>query len=336
MKKTIVFGLLLLMSIGHSQVFMTESGRLEILGLKKWDGKTLIDSMKVLGKGKPLHACAGQMVQDFGFPEVSVAFYEDNHKSSSYYTVVCVIEDNNNGKLKYLQNPPDSLDVLSEYSKCANLIRDNYKVYYFGINYYEFVRKGEIEKAKSKLASQGEIREDVERFWSFLKSKDKISDLNLALWVLNNDSNILNRGIAMAVLSNFNEYDAVWWEIFSLQRDKNVMLRYYAALVLQNFEKNIRKINWEPAVVSINALLNGTNLFLFQKILSILVKTEISPELAPMILAGSTRILNLYLNAEHNETRKIAINFIRQISGNQTLSDAAACKAWLKQYEKES
>jgi hypothetical protein len=309
---------------------MTDQGKLEILGLKKWNAQTLVDSMKTLAGAKPLHACAGQMVHDFGFAEVSVMFVAKD------YTVACIIEDNSDGKLNYLKPSADKLPIMNDYKGIAEILENNFKIYNIGLQTYKMVKKGELDKAESRISNYKDMAKDIETFWKFLKSKNKVSDMNLAFWVLNNDSNIMNSCIAMAILTNFVEYDAVWWEMLNLQRVKNDTMRYFAATLMQNMNDDIRTVDWEAAVVPIKYLLSGTNLFLFYNIVGILTKTEISQGLAERVLSGSTRILNLYLNGSHEVTRKIAINFIRQISGDENLTSAEDCKKWLKQFENES
>ena len=90
-----------MVSFINGQVFETERGKIELLGLKKWNAQTLLDSMKSLNPDKPVHACSGQMKLDFGFVEVSSIFYIDDYNDlSTMYSVVTVIEDNENGKIK--------------------------------------------------------------------------------------------------------------------------------------------------------------------------------------------------------------------------------------------
>ncbi len=331
-KSNIIVSLLFMVSIAQAQVFMTKDGELEILGLKNWEAQTLIDSMKTLAKGAPIHACASQMVHDFGFSEVSVTMYPLDY-SKKYYTVVCIIENNEEGKLKYLQEPADSLPVVAEYAECAKIINKNYKVYYIGLQSYQLIKQNKIDKAKAMLPSSGNTAADIDTFWTFLKSQNKISDMNLALWVLNNDSNLMNRSVALAILTNFDQYDAVWWEIMNLQRTENGLMRFYANMALQCIAKEARKVDWEPAAVQIKYLLNGTNLFYFNQIVKVFIDTEISPKLSKKIISGSTDILNLYLDAEYEKTREVAIDFIRQISGNEELKDAAECRKWLSAFE---
>ncbi len=322
-----------MVSFINGQVFETERGKIELLGLKKWNAQTLLDSMKSLNPDKPVHACSGQMKLDFGFVEVSSIFYIDDYNDlSTMYSVVTVIEDNENGKIKYLQKPSDSLAVLEEYTVFAKTIENNRSLYSVGLRTYTLVKTGKLDSAQSSLATYNLNSETMKPFWDFLLSKNNISDMNTALWILNNDSNILNRRIALAILLNFDEYDSVWWTLMNLQRYEDQQLSMSAISVLRTFSKSPRKINWTPAISMIKYILNGTNLYAFQNTLDVLTKTSISPELSNDLLENSCELILSYLNAEHDQTREIAVNFVRQIGGNEELKDSNDCKKWLMHF----
>jgi hypothetical protein len=315
---------------------MTDQGKLEILGLKKWNAQTLVDSMKTLAGAKPLHACASQMEYDFGFAEVSVTTYIDDIYGTLPYTVVCIIEDNSDGKIKYLCKPEESFNTLQAYSEIVQIIKDDFQIYYIAFQTYGLVKGGKRDEARSRISSYKNMTDKIETFWALLESKNKVSDMNLAFWVLHNDANTINRAIAMAILTNFTEYDAIWWEIMDLQRTKADTLRNCSWMALQLLKSETRKIDWEPAVITIKHLLNGANLFHFERYIELLKNTKISPQLTERVLSGSSDILNLYLNTKSDMSRKATIKFIKQISGDENLKTAEECKKWLKQFENES
>jgi hypothetical protein len=116
MKKILfVFSIFVLCSSTFSQVFETGIGKVEIIGLKKWQAKTLLDSVHSLYPNTPLHGCVAELKKDFGFVEVSsIAYPMGNRK---FYNVVTIVEDNSQGKIQYLPKQNDSLDILPEYFK---------------------------------------------------------------------------------------------------------------------------------------------------------------------------------------------------------------------------
>ncbi len=325
--------LLFISSFTKGQVFETERGKIELLGLKKWDAKTLLDSMKSLNPNKPIHACAGQMKHDFGFTEVSsIAHIEDFNDLSTMYSIVTVVEDNENGKIKYLEKHSDTLAVQSQYCYCDSLLNDNPMIYLVELQTYNLFRNGNIDSVKTVVSRYRLDFEIIKPFFDFLLSKNTISDMNLALWTLNNDANAKNRKIAISILLNFKKQDSVWWTLMNLQRDKNQMLSMPAIDILRTFANTPHEINWEPAISSIKYILNGTNLFAFLNSLDVLTKTKISSNLSRSILENSSGMIMSYLNAEHDKTREVAVNFIQQISGNEELNNPEDCKIWLGQF----
>lgn len=324
-----------IMSIVSAQVFETERGKIEFLGLKKWDAQTLLDSMKYLSPNKPIHACAGQMKSDFGFTDVCSYFHiKDYNDLSTLYSVVTIIEDNIDGKIIYLKRPVDSLALLKQYRDCADILNNNPSLYFAGIQTYHLYKEGNIDSAKNSLATFSIKSKEVMPFWEYLLSKKNIDEMNLALWVLNNDLNLMNRKVALAILLNFSNYDSIWWTVLNLQRFKDSQLSSPAISTLRALGKSPRKVNWGPATASIINIINGTNLFAFQITLEILTKTEISPELANSLLKNSSELIISYLNAKHDITREVAIKFIQQVSGEKDLKNSNDCKMWLTQYVK--
>lgn len=104
-KYAFLFIMLFIVLNTKGQVFNTESGKIEILGLKKWNAGKLIDSMRALNPGKPVHPCAADLRRDFGFPEASVLIYaKDYSDKSSIYYIVTIVENNEKGKLNICQN----------------------------------------------------------------------------------------------------------------------------------------------------------------------------------------------------------------------------------------
>ena len=331
--KKICFTFIILFSLNiliNSQVFETERGKIEILGLKNWDAQKLLDTMKALNPNKPIHACAGEMKHNFGFAEVSSMFYiEDFNNLSSMYSVVTIIENNDNSKIKYIEKPTDSLSLLPQYTKCYSIIEKNPMIFFVGVQTYYLYKANKIDSLNKVLTNYRLKLNTVRPFWDFILSQNDVKDMNLALWILKNDSNKKNRKIALAILLNFSEYDSVWWTLMNLQRYVEQKFSIPAIEVLRALNKNPRKINWAPAINSIKYILNGTNLFAFQNSLDVLTNTQISSDLSGVILKNSSDLILTYLNAKHDKTREVATKFIQQISGDNKLTNAELCKKWL-------
>lgn len=232
-----------------------------------------------------------------------------------------------------MSKPSDSLAVLEQYKTGISLIKNDQLTYYAALKTYSLFNQGKIDSAESKLNNSGLNIEKIKPFWEFIQLKKNIEDMNLALWVLGNDSNENNRKIALAILLNFSNHDAVWWAVMNLQRYEDQMFSLLAMSVLIELNKNYsHKIDWTPAVGSIKCIMNGTTVFAFKSTLEVLAGTKISPDLSKYILENSSDLIMAYLNAEHEDTRETAVKFIKQICGDDKIKTADDCKAWLQKF----
>lgn len=331
MKKNLFFLFLIFSySLTCGQVFNINNNKIEFIGLKKWNPKAFLDSMINLHPGKSLHACAGLMKHDFGFAEVSnFAYPMENH---SFYFLVTIIEDNLQGKIVYLPKPTDSLELLTEYAKYSKLFENNPMILIVGIDSYDLYKKGKIDSAKILVQQYRIDPKPLMPFWDFLSRHKDRTDQNLALWVLNNDSNMDNRRIAISILSNFNSQENVWWTLMNLQRDKDKTFASVATEMLRNFIKEPIVVDWSPALPCVRYILSGTNLWAFTNTLEVMEKTGFPQKLAPQLLTGASDLLIDYLHAEHQPTRESAINFVNYLSNNN-LKDSEECEKWLNQYK---
>ncbi|MCB0732681.1 MAG: hypothetical protein KDC88_16780, partial [Ignavibacteriae bacterium] len=156
MKKFYVLFLILIICQNkiYSQVFETERGKIEILGLKDWDAQKLLDTMKALNPNKPIHACAAEMKHNFGFTEVSSLFYiEDFKDPTSMYSIVTIVENNNENKLKYIDKPTDSLSLLPQYEKCDSIIGKNPMIFFVGVQTYQLYKNNYVDSLNNILSN---------------------------------------------------------------------------------------------------------------------------------------------------------------------------------------
>jgi hypothetical protein len=91
-----------------------------------------------------------------------------------------------------------------------------------------------------------------------------------------------------------------------------------------------REIDWSPVVPSIRALLDGTNVFVLDVLLSALASTAIDRAHASELLRdGGANLLLARLAAVDVRTRASAHQFLMRISGGDLGEDPAAWAAWV-------
>src|SRR5262249_17398001 len=156
-------------------------------------------------------------------------------------------------------------------------------------------------------------------------------DFSLALERISQDGDFRNRAIAAMVLMNFGTRDATWHALVSGMRDANEVVRAVCAKSLLSLARYTpRRIDWEPAIAYLNALLSGTSLFAYSWVIEILVQTEVSPDLARPLLKGSAKELLLaYLAATHQREREVARQFLTRLSGKDFGFDGDLWRDWI-------
>ena len=314
-----------LFSYAFSQILETPYGKAEVLGLKNWSLQKLLDTLSVRAPGISVDQCAVDLKQ-IGFPEASVIRYFD--QDNKYYSVVTLVEPENNQFIKYKNVPSDTLKEISDWHEGIEFFKVNPMEFQVGLTKYKsdqiFSDTTEFIKSLNK--------QKIKNFWGFISKHQTAQVKELAIWILNHDGNFLNRTIAAALLINFPESDLVWWTLVDALRDPNNKVSTTASQVLIYFSNNTpRRINWDPAINSLFYLINGTNLFAFNKILEVLTATKISKELLPALFAKTYGYLVLgYLNAYHEKERKLSYDFLTSVTGKDFGYDKTKWQNFLK------
>jgi hypothetical protein len=89
-----------------------------------------------------------------------------------------------------------------------------------------------------------------------------------------------------------------------------------------------RPVDWAPVAGTLRAILDGTNLFAVEPLMSVLTRTEISPDLADEVI-GDGRYVLAYLHSPNRMIRLSAERFLRQISGEDYGNDVERWEEWI-------
>ena len=167
---------------------------------------------------------------------------------------------------------------------------------------------------------------------AFLDAHDKEEDRLRAIAVIRTDRDWINRSIAAAILTNFPEEDSTWWALTDVVRGVGPLDfgRTEGILALHAMGRiAARPVDWAPAAETLRAILEGTNLFAVDPLMLVLAQTEISPELARVVI-GDGRFVLAYLNSPHPLMRTHALLFLRQISGQDFGPDVERWREWVE------
>lgn len=337
-----VIGLLAIASLAlFSQPVLSQlaydspNGRVEILGLRRWNLQMLKDSVHSRRPGTELHdaACMIVLREDLGFADAWVSelhFVSAPGAPLRTYLVIKLVEPGDRARVQWRSAVLDTLKVLRPgYAPVILAITDS-------------LGNLELDRLLSPLQSynrrttgsgalapaSGPIRPDIERLWYFLDGKRADRDWREALLALRTDGAYPNRIVAAAILSNFSANDSTWWALANALRDPHEAVRIAAAVTLRGLSP--RKVDWQPVSQSLRLLLGGTNVGATQQILAMLAQTEVAPALATTLLRGNGGWVLAHLRAEYPGASESARAFLIRLNGGHDLgSDKARWARWI-------
>jgi hypothetical protein len=302
-----------------SQVVETPNGRLEFVGLEKWDIATIeqrlgYDSLENLSCNFR-HDLTGKL----GFADAHCASYAEGGRP---YKVITVLEPESSARIRYLPEPKKHLDIPQAWTELFKVVTE--QEFLNTILDYGSTLENAITKETLMPAED-------EKWFVLLQERRSEADFNFALDRLSQDGDYQHRVVAALVLTNFGQRDSAWRALVGGLRDANELVRVVCAealLSLANYTP--RKVDWSSSTADLNLLLSGTNLFAYAWVIQILIETEVSPKLArPLLKDEAGELLLAYLNASHNHEREIAHDLLAQLSGRDFGFDGRRWRAWV-------
>ncbi len=312
-------------------VVKTKNKKIEILGLKSWSLKKLM----IIYKGKfpedELDKCAINF-KILGFPDASIVHYLEKN---SVYSVITLIEPEYSKFVSYRNSFSENLKPINEWKTAIKIYKNFPLEFQIGLKYFNINSKQLIQKIKSHYPNLN--NKIIDSLWKFIRRKNKEKDKDLAVWVLKNDSNYINRIISSLILINFSESDPVWWILVDTLRDHDGRVSNTADSVLNFFiSHKKRKINWYPVKNTLTLLFNGTNPFYFPTLLNVLKETKVSVETVLYMLKDTKGYLLLsYLSAEHYNEKQIARKFLKKVFNRDYGYDQKKWKSYIEKLLKE-
>jgi hypothetical protein len=301
------------------QVVETPNGRLEFVGLKKWDIAAIeqrlgYDSLEKLSCNFR-HDLTGKL----GFADAHCASYAEEGRP---YKVITVLEPEGAARISYLPEPTKHLGAPQAWAALLQVVAEQEflnTIVDYGSTFEQAVTKETLMPAED------------ERWFVFLQQRRSEADFDLALDRIAQDGDYQNRVVAAMVLTNFGQRDSAWRALVGGLRDANEVVRVVCAEALLSFANYTpRKVDWSASTADLNLLLSGTNLFAYAWVIEILVETEVSRKLAkPLLKDEAGELLLAYLSASHTHERKIAHDLLAQLSGADFGFDGKRWREWV-------
>ena len=310
------------------QVVETPEGVVEFIGLRRWTIPMIQDSMALHAPSEHLGQCAA-LLKQLGFVSASALLREG--PDGQRRTIVTVVEPDRADRIRLRVPVGDSLSDVSEWRPAILIFSEHNRAFQPAIQWRGALLQQDTTTITQLLQFAGDRASQIQAFWQFLDEHRGEADLEKALQILTNDQNGTNAAIAAAILTNFPHEPRAWWALLDAHRDSR---EYVAATASQALSGLLmagpRKIDWMPVVPAIRALLDGTNVFVLEGVLSMLASTGVDPDLAPALLReGGADLVLARLRASDELTRRSAHSFLVQISRINRGDDPAAWEAWI-------
>jgi len=311
-----------------AQVVQTPEGPVEFIGLERWSIPMIRDSMAVHAPGEPLGQCAA-VLRQLGF--VSAAALSQG-PDGQRRTIVTVVEPQRADRIRLRLPSGDSLPNHAEWQPGIDIYSGHNRAFQSAVQ-LRGVRLQDDSAALGQIMQLvGDRAPQVQEFWAFLEDRGGRSDLEKAVHTVATDRNGTNAAVAAAILTNFPDEAEAWWALINAHRDSREHVAATASQAMRGLlMAGPREIDWTPAATALRGLLDGTNVFVIEGVLSTLASTKITPELAPVLLRdGGADLVLARLRATDERTRATAHAFLVQISGTDHGDDAAAWAAWIE------
>jgi hypothetical protein len=306
------------------QVVRDSTGTTEFIGLRRWSLPRLLDTLRALAPGQPIHQCAVTLKTQLGFPEAAVTSYQFG---ATPVTIVSVVEPQDRARIVY-RRPKQRLKVPQAWSPLVAVARSaRWWQLDIALISWPFVRAGQLDSADAIVQKMRQDSTAIRGIWGQLRLGWKVT----ALRHLRFDRDSIHRRVAVALLAHYPDDPAVWRALAEALRDADEPVHVLARRLLHTFAIHWpRPVDWQPIVPSLRASLAGTRLFGFTTLIQVLNASEVSPRLAgPLLGRGNGDLILAFASAEVFPEQRGVQQLLSRLSGLPPGSDREVWKAWL-------
>jgi hypothetical protein len=300
---------------------------IEVVGLERWTVQMIQDSMDRYSPGDSLqsHACAAILRYKLHFADAASTTFSSGPSDTMEYDFVAVVEPQDSARVRYRMMPLDTLPPLPEWREFVTFTGRNLDALELAM--YVHAMPGDHHDTMPTFVRRDSAR--VVRVLAFLQSHAGIADATLARRVLATDRNVLNRSVAAAVLANFDDDTTVSTLVSALTEREGWAKGFAMQALIAIAAGRSRRIDWGIAASDIHAILDGTNLYALDQLMTLLVQTAVDSSLARPFLRHGGRAVLAFAGARQPETRLNALSFLRAISGRDYGANLAQWSAWI-------
>jgi hypothetical protein len=277
------------------------TGRVEVLGLRRWTLAMLRDSIRRYVPGQELHdaACMVTLRDSLHFVDASVTSFGNAAPGAPprSFLSIKLVEPEQAASVQWdVRRRDEFSSLLPAYAPLILPVTDSAGDVWSGriLQWLQYSDSG--RRARAMARAKAPERADAERVFGFLRERRTEADRVRAMRVLARDGFWANRMAAVIVLSGFAAHDSTWWAVVGALRDPNKGVRQAAGIALGTLPS--REVDWRPAAADLRLLVGGTNLSAMTGVFDALSRTSVTPALAPALLRGNGDWLLDHLGSE--------------------------------------
>ena len=314
--------LLGLVGVALGQVLEIPKGQVEFIGLRSWTARQLYDKLVEVDPRNPL-CMVGLDRLGFAASSVNKEFQGDR-----MFTLVIAVEPQFADRIKRRPLPLEGLPAVDRWADVLESVRLNLDDYMTALQLYDYHLSGQTETA---LLKYGAYLDPVttKKIWADIAKFNDGKDKELAAWIIMNDKDVNHRIAAASVLANFHQSDSAWWALMEAMRYDD-MVGAAAEGLLKSLSRTFpRNVDWAPMVVSIRALLDGTNPTHFFTTVRVLTQTRIAERFAEPLLSSGGSLLVDCLGASREQERAPVRQLLTRLAGEDLGPTPAAWTEWI-------
>jgi len=304
------------------QLLEIPKGQVEFVGLKYWTAQQLYDKLVEIDSHNPL-CMAG--LERLGFAASSVS---KEIQGDRLFTLVIVVESQFSYRIKRRPLPSEELPGIDRWADVLESIHNNLNDFMTAVQLYDYHLSGKIEAALQEFGAFLDPGA-TKKIWADIAKLNDDKDNELALWIIMNDKNVNHRIAAASVLANFHQSDSTWWALMEAMRYDDLAGAAADGLLKALSRTFPREVDWKLLVVSIGALLNGTNPTHFFTTVRVLTQTKISERFASPLLANGGSLLLDCLMASREQERTPVRQLLTRLAGKDLGFTPAAWTEWI-------
>ena len=283
----------------RENIVRTSSATVEVLGLRSWTIAMLNDSLRKYEgydlTTKQAHACAATLRYKLGFPDAAAIMLPGT--STSAYWLVTLVEPQDSARVRYRKLPLDTTGGRPDWADARRMLKG----------------------------------QDSEGLQTWLAAHKTAGDYAVALTVLQRDSNMLDRILALHLILPFLDDDRTWTALAEGLLESDGPVRGMAMQFLRGLTASGKKPKDLKSIFpALHAVLDGTSQMLMPQIIPLILALHPNQEFASPLLKGGGQMLLAHAGSQNRTVRQPALALLAALSPKNYGRDMDQWAVWVR------